>query len=199
MAPKADKELQAMQATLRALSELEPSEQTRVLAWVAEKLKIERLPGGGVGGVRDSGALGAGPTHAPPADTSGASQSAPAATPKAFLAQKRPTTDVERIACLAYYLTHGRNTPQFKTRDLTKLNKEAAQPNFTNAALTARNATKPSLYLAQAGGGRKQITTRGEALVDALPDRDRVKVALEANPLARRYRKRQKSLAKRGK
>src|SRR5712664_747450 len=29
-------------------------------------------------------------------------------TPKQFLFEKRPQTDVERIACLAYYLTHFR-------------------------------------------------------------------------------------------
>src|SRR2546429_7925043 len=35
--------------------------------------------------------------------------------PKEFLLDKQPKTDVERVACLAYYLTHYRETPHFKT------------------------------------------------------------------------------------
>jgi hypothetical protein len=49
-----------------------------------------------------------------------------APAPKEFLLEKQPSTDVERIACLAYYLTHYRETLKFKTLDLAKLNTEAA-------------------------------------------------------------------------
>ena len=104
---------------------------------------------------------------------------------KAFMAEKRPKTDMERVTCLAFYLTHYRGTQFFKTRDLTDLNKDAAQPQLSNATVAARNATNHQ-YLALAGGGSKQITTRGEALVQALPDREKVKTALEQHPLARR-------------
>src|SRR4051812_39926413 len=61
---------------------------------------------------------------------------------KEFLLEKQPRTDVERIACLAYYLTHYRGTPHFKTIDLSLLNTEAAQPKFANAANSANNAVK---------------------------------------------------------
>lgn len=64
-----------------------------------------------------------------------------APTPKEFLLEKQPKTDVERIACLAYYLTHYRETPSFKTLDLAKLNTEAAQPKFSNTAYSVANAT----------------------------------------------------------
>ena len=59
-------------------------------------------------------------------------------SPKEFLLEKQPRTDVERIACLAFYLTHYRDTPHFKTLELSKLNTEAAQQKFANAA----NATE---------------------------------------------------------
>src|SRR5579863_777343 len=55
-------------------------------------------------------------------------------SPKEFLRQKQPRTDVERVACLAYYLTHYRDTPYFKTLDISQLNTEAAQIKFANAA-----------------------------------------------------------------
>jgi hypothetical protein len=35
-------------------------------------------------------------------------------SPKEFLEQKQPRTDVERVACLAYYLTHFREFLFFK-------------------------------------------------------------------------------------
>jgi hypothetical protein len=74
---------------------------------------------------------------------------------------------------------------QFKTADLTKLNREAAQPLIGNPAQAVDNATKISQYLTQAGGGKKQITPRGEAVVDALPDREKVKAALIEIPLVK--------------
>lgn len=91
--------------------------------------------------------------------------------PKDFLFQKQPKTDIERIACLAFYLTHFRDAPYFKTLDLAKLNTEAAQIKFSNAAYATDNATKAGL-LAMVAKGQKQITAWGEQFVTALPDRD---------------------------
>src|SRR5439155_22512377 len=107
--------------------------------------------------------------------------------PKQFVAQKRPTTDTERVAVLAYYLTHTRGTTEFKTKDISALNKEAAQRAFSNTAFAVSNAAQ-SGYLAPASKGAKQITTRGEAVVEALPDRTRVQGALEKNPIGGRRR-----------
>src|SRR5438128_4773232 len=53
-------------------------------------------------------------------------------TPKQFLNEKQPANDIERVACLAYYLTHYRSIPEFKTLDISKLNTEAAQPKLSN-------------------------------------------------------------------
>jgi hypothetical protein len=101
---------------------------------------------------------------------------------KQFMAIKQPKSDIEKITCLAYYLTKNRGTATFKTVELTHLNQEAAQAKLSNASFTARNAVGQN-YLALAGGGKKQITTRGEALVEALPDRSAVQEALEKNPM----------------
>jgi len=107
---------------------------------------------------------------------------------KQFMAQKQPKSDIERITCLAYYLTHVKGVASFKTIDLTHLNVEAAQPRLSNASFTARNAVGQQ-YLAPAGGGKKQITPRGEALVSAMPDRTAVKEALDKHPLHGKKRK----------
>jgi hypothetical protein len=92
-------------------------------------------------------------------------------SPKDFIRDKQPKTDVERVACLAYYLTHYRETPHFKTIDISKLNTEAAQPKLSNAAMAVDNATKTH-YLVPAAKGNKQISASGEFFVQALPNRD---------------------------
>jgi len=92
--------------------------------------------------------------------------------PKQFMFQKQPRTDVEKVACLAYYLTHYRDTPYFKTLDISKLNTEAAQVKFSNAAVAVENATRLR-YLVPATKGNKQLSSLGEQFVLALPDRDK--------------------------
>lgn len=89
--------------------------------------------------------------------------------PKDFLFQKEPSTDVDRVACLAYYLTHYRDTPHFKTADISRLNTEAAQMKFSNAAYAVANAMKVGLLVA-AGKGQRQLSAMGERYVEALPD-----------------------------
>ncbi len=93
-----------------------------------------------------------------------------APTPKQFMLEKRAQTDVDRIACLAYYLTHYRDQPQFKTLDLSRLNTEAAQVKLSNPAKAVDNAAQAHL-LVQAGQGKKQVSSIGEVYVQALPDR----------------------------
>jgi hypothetical protein len=65
------------------------------------------------------------------------------------LAEKQPKTDIERIACLAYYLRHFRDAPFFKTKYLSSLNTEAAQQKFSNAAYAGGNC--PQSWPARAG------------------------------------------------
>lgn len=114
-------------------------------------------------------------------------------TPKQFLAQKKPENNYERVACLAYYLTHHRDTPHFKTGNISKLDTESAH-HFTNAALFVQHATTTYHYLSAAGGGMKQITTLGEAVVEAMPDRTKVKAAIEEHkPRGRGVAKRKKA------
>lgn len=107
---------------------------------------------------------------------------------KEFLFDKRPQSDVERIACLAYYLTHYQATPHFKTADLSKLNTEAAQPKMSNTAQAVDNATKAGL-LVQAIKGSKQLSAAGELYVQALPDRAAArKAAADVRPRKRSRR-----------
>jgi hypothetical protein len=101
-----------------------------------------------------------------------------APTPKEFMHKKAPTTDVERVACLAYYLTHYRGTPHFKTKDISDINMEAAQRRFSNTAFSVVNATNAG-YLVPSVKGCKQLSSSGEQFVQALPDREAAREVLD--------------------
>lgn len=90
-------------------------------------------------------------------------------SPKDFLFQKQPRSEVDRVVCIAYYLTHHRATPHFKTTDVNKLNTEAAQTKLSNASATVGNAVGRGL-LATATKGMKQLSAVGERYVEAMPD-----------------------------
>jgi hypothetical protein len=159
-----NEEFEALSAVIGALRGLAPDVRQRVLAAVSTFLGV--YPGREPAIPVSSGVDRATPsTHV----SSFSEDRAP--SPKDFLFGKRPVTDLERVACLAYYLTHYRSTPHFKTLELSKLNTEAAQLKFSNAANAVENATKAGL-LVPAARGSKQLSAIGERYVQALPDRE---------------------------
>ena len=109
-------------------------------------------------------------------------------SPKAFLFEKQPNTDVDRVACLAFYLAHFRGTTQFKTIDISNLNTEAAQVKFSNAAYAVGNA-KQSGLLVEGAKGANQLSAAGERYVLALPDKVSAREVL-ASARPKRGRKR---------
>ena len=140
-------EVKAMDTAFNTLFGLKPDERKRVLLWLWEKLEVEgrvQIPSNGS-------------APQPPVLTMpGQATTIGSLTPKSFMAQKDPKTDLEKITCLAYYRTHHQGTAQFSTKELTKLNTEAAQPNFSNAAAAVSNAAR-SKYLSPAGVGKSKL------------------------------------------
>src|SRR5580704_7976066 len=106
-----------MESAFTALSGLKPEEKKRVLLWLWEKLDIQ-------GSVPAATPSVFSPASAPAVPMSHAQVYPPGATPtaKAFIVQKAPQTDVERVTCLGYFLANYKSLPQFKTRDLSALN-----------------------------------------------------------------------------
>src|ERR1044072_48666 len=164
--------LEAMQTAVTALEPLEPAERADALAWIAKT----QGAGPALGAATGAGAGGTDPQGGGGDDL----------TPKQFVAAKRPDSELERYLCLAYYLTHHRAEPAFKTDDISRLAVEAAQPKFTNASQRGKDAVKDQL-LAAAGAGKRQLTDLGERVVEALPDRQTVK---EIRAEARKPRRR---------
>lgn len=108
---------------------------------------------------------------------------------KEFMFQKNPQTDVDKIVCLAYYLTHYRNEEEFKTLALSKLNTEAAQLKFTNPTVAVDHATRTYGFLIPTKRGFKKLSAIGEAYAQALPDKNAAKETLSRNKPKRKIKK----------
>jgi hypothetical protein len=173
-------DIQVLSKLVSALQPLSPEARARLFRTLATFFDIP---------LREAGHVLAQQTTKSSSGTSGPTFSEDrSASPKQFIFEKRPTTDVERVTCLAYYLTHYRGTPHFKTLDISKLNTEAAQIKFSNPAVAVENATKAG-FLVPALKGQKQVSSIGEMYVQALPDRAAARTAVEH---ARRRRNRAK-------
>ena len=175
-------EFEALQTVIGALQPLSIEAQHRILASATTFLQAPAQEAVGLRANRELSTVGA-TRRVPPAYSDNAVMS-----PKEFLIEKQPRTDVERIACLAYYLTHYEDTPSFKTLDLSKLNTRAAQPKFTNAAQVAKNAVT-SGYLVPSSRGHRQLGAAGEQFVRALPDRHAARTAMAAARPKRRIKR----------
>ena len=163
------KEAEALQKLVSCLSELDQDTRLRLLDTVSTFFGIRRVNAGGQSLLTRQDL----PSSKPSSFSADRDIS-----PKEFMMGKEPKTDIERVACLAFYLTHYRNTPHFKTIDISKLNTEAAQVKFSNAAVAVDNATKRG-FLVPATKGNKQLGAVGEQFVQALPDRDAAKLVLD--------------------
>jgi len=175
-APKtpATSEFEALNNVIAALTPLSEEARRRILESASLFLRVDMQPRARTPSVHATGEPASPSLGSRPLYSEDTSMSA-----KDFLLEKQPRTDVERIACLAYYLTHYRGMPHFKTIDLSMLNTEAAQPKFANTAYSSNNAVKLG-YLVPSTKGQRQLSAVGERFVRALPDREAARAALEA-------------------
>jgi len=177
--PKHEETLDAIKSAIKALEVLDEERQKQAIKTISQLLGHAGNVNEDTGSGGNDGAI------------TGATDITKL-TPKAFMKAKKPMFDVERVTCLAYYLTHVRGIPHFKTADITKLNTEAAQPALSNTTVAVDNATRTSQYLTTATGGKKQITPLGEAVVEVLPDQEAVKAAVAAHGKRKRRKKAKK-------
>jgi hypothetical protein len=167
-------EIMAMSSALGAIEPLDQGSRARVLQWLTDVLGVETAVRSGSWSQMQSGGGSADldATDVP--------------TPREFVSRKKPVSQVERVACLAYYLTQYRRVQYFKAMDIAALNTEAAAPKFGNVSRDLDNADRQYGYVVSSGNGSKQLTVRGEAVVLALPDRDAVEMAAAEHPHKRK-------------
>ena len=184
MPAQSDNDRKVLQAILSALDEVSEEARERILRTVSTFYGLSPL-----NGLRPLQSEPRPAAHIPTNDRELSFADRATLSPKDFVHDKQPKTDAERVACLAYYLTHFRDTPHFKTIDISKLNTAAAQLKFANSAQSMKNAIRSGL-LVPAGKGARQISAIGDRFVDALPDREDARAALSS---IRKRRLRQKS------
>ena len=181
-------DVEALSTIVGVLKQLEPNVQRRVLDSVQAFLGINH----------HQHSLSYGGSDPQPSTTISASSTDfsrdRTLSPKEFLRDKHPVTDADRVTCLAYYLTHYRDTPHFKTVDISALNTEGAQPKFSNASVAIDNATRDG-YLVTATKGTKQISSAGEKYVELLPDREAAREAMRTFRTRRIVKKRKPTVA----
>jgi hypothetical protein len=143
-----------MSTLLQTLQPLDDEARRRVLDWLASRLGLSpstsSIEVGTIASLPERGTI------------------------KEFLKHKSPDDDVSRATALAFYLAHHEGKTTFKTADLTTARIDAGLASF-NISRAVSHSQRAG-YLTSAGGrGVYHITSTGEALVDAMPDQERIR------------------------
>jgi hypothetical protein len=176
--PTGYSEVDAMRDVDEALSKLEPDAQKRVMNWASSKHHI-KFPTDPDGSEMIPGGAGRQVQHAKDI--------------KSFLSQKRPENFYERVACLVYYLEKVGDKSEVGTKEITEANSDARLSRLTNPAVFVKHATHTYGYLTSLGKRKFAISARGEAVVEALPDRAKVAEAHEKFRFGRKTKRKAKS------
>lgn len=180
-------ELDATKKAVAALEPLDPEARKRALRWLAEGLGVDL---GSTSGVDQSGGGGGRNDEVGRAgSSSGETETRTKLTAKRFLLDKSPVNKGEQLAVLGYYKTHYQDTETFSTPDLIALNVDAGGERISNANRDMDNATRTAGLFVNAGDRKKKLSALGELVVEAMPDRDRVKEVLKGRRTRRRTTK----------
>ena len=180
-------ELKAMEIICNAFESLGPNGRQRAVQWLLGALGMpDDLPSPGAIAPEQQNLNGDGQRDGHGTPTTQTTITPDDLSPKEFMGQKHPQSTVERISCLAFYLTHHRHIPMFSGAEIETLNRQAAGPTI-NPHRDMDSARRAG-YLAPADNRKRQITTKGEELVNALPDRDAAKSVLAKYPPQRKRR-----------
>ena len=90
-----------------------------------------------------------------------------------FIRAKKPTSDVQRVACLIYFLAKTTNKEGFISKEINQAHIDSGGSKI-NLPRALDNATRRSKFISNRGGKEKQLTPLGEDIVDALPDQQKV-------------------------
>lgn len=181
MATKKNDSTGALVTVIGALEPLNDTDRQWVLQAAASKFSVTVQATGSQGNPGAAGAATVNPLApmgggATPADVQAAITRK---DPRAFIRIKKPTTDVQRVACLGYYLVQTTGQHGFASKDVSKTHTDSGGSSI-NMTRALDNATRAAKYLSNRGPREKQLTTLGEDVVNALPDQTAVKAVEDA-------------------
>jgi hypothetical protein len=165
----------ALVIVVKALDSLSDADKQWVLNSAASRwaLTVQQQAGGGGAGV---GGVGGAPLGSNSSDAQAAIASN---SIRAFIRAKKPTTDVQRVACLGAYLAQTTGQHGFTSKDIATAHTDSGGSKI-NLPRALDNATRRAKYISTRSGHEKQLTTLGEDVVGALPDQTAVKALEEA-------------------
>jgi hypothetical protein len=174
MTEEPDPEISAMQSIHKAIDKLDLDSKKRVIKYIIDKHGLHSVS----------------PTNTetkPPLNNT-PSQSAidKNISIKDFISLKKPTNNYQKICCYGYFLEHFENIKEFKTEQLSKANTDARQPKVSSMSVFVNDACQKYGFLTPTSKGMKALSSRGEAIVNALPDQTKVKEVLETIPHKRK-------------
>jgi len=165
---KPNDDLEAVRTIIEALSGFDSAEQERIIRWAREKLGLSPAPA----------STTAHPPSAPSAQGSGsvAARGAGHTDIRSFIAAKKPKTDNQFAAAVAYYYRFEAPPAEQKqtinANDLQEACRKAGRDRLNKPIVTLFNAQKTGL-LDKVGKGEFAINTVGENLVAmTLPNSD---------------------------
>lgn len=168
--PKMHPELHAVQTLHQVLMPLDPEVRARVVRAVCSLIEI-------------SGITSKSLNNEEKEDSENKQPKRLANDIASFVSSKRPSDTYQKMACLAYWLEHQDNKVDMSAKDLDKANTDARQTKISNATTFLNLATRRHGLFTASGHGKKRLSSRGEAVVLALPDQGAVKTALQQHPL----------------
>jgi hypothetical protein len=169
MTEKALDDLDAVRTIVETLKNFKPEEQQRILRWVVEKTGLPQIsvvcPNGGPSAASPS----AGPTPSIPPPRSNAPAKSGGVDIKSFIDEKRPRSDVQFAATVAYYLRFEAPSDERKDSinkdDLQDACRKAKRDRLKIPYQTLLNAHKLGLLDKGSEKATFAINTVGENLV----------------------------------
>jgi len=164
-------DFEAVRTVVATLEVFEPEDQERILRWAREKLGLSAAPA-----VASTAGMGIEAfAERTTADTRTPAASTKASDIRTFIANKRPQTDSQFAAAVAYYYRFEAPEPQRKDTitadDLQGACRQTGRERFTRPAQTLVNAHNQGYLDKGSGRGSYAINTVGENLVAmALPE-----------------------------
>jgi hypothetical protein len=176
--PKQISETEAMKVVEDALAGQDEEARARIMNWIASKYKLS------VGSGHSAGARQDFPGMSRPSE-----EMAGVKNIRTFLASKKPTNSYEQVACLAYWMERNDKKDELTIADFHQAKKDARVVGLSNVPRSVRHAKSTYGFLTSLGRGKYGISPRGEAVVEALPNREMVTAALAEHKVSRKSKR----------